>query len=81
MKNYFREKIYSIKQFFELKHRNRINRKFTKSQRKRLKNDNFTIISSNCIGGLIYHRLGKEFNSPTINLRFYQNEFIKFVQD
>lgn len=27
--------------------------------RKRLKNDNFTILCSNCIGGVIYHRLGK----------------------
>ena len=49
--------------------------------RKRLKNDSFTIICSNCIGGIIYHRLGKEFLSPTINLWMYQTDFLKFVQN
>ncbi|MEE0856404.1 MAG: DUF1919 domain-containing protein [Ruminococcus sp.] len=26
------------------------------------------MISSNCAGGVIYHRLNKQFLSPTINL-------------
>lgn len=46
--------------------------------RKKLKNDNFTILSSNCIGGVIYHRLGKQFLTPTINMWFYQYDFIDF---
>lgn len=50
-------------------------------QRKRLKNRNFSIISSNCIGGIIYHRLGMQFLSPTINLWFPERDFIKFVLD
>lgn len=29
--------------------------------RKLLKNNEFTIISSNCVGGIIYHELGKQF--------------------
>lgn len=49
--------------------------------RKRLKNNNFTIICSNCIGGIIYHRLGKEFLSPTINLWMYQTDFFKFAKN
>lgn len=49
--------------------------------RKKLKNDNFSIICSNCIGGIIYNRLGKKFLSPTINLWIRQNDFLKFVLD
>ena len=45
---------------------------------KRLSNDQFTILSSNCIGGVIYHRLGKQFLSPTINMWFRQPDFVSF---
>ncbi len=45
---------------------------------KRLSNDRFTILSSNCIGGVIYHRLGKQFLSPTINMWFRQPDFVSF---
>lgn len=41
-----------------------------KKLRKRLKNHDFTIISHNCIAGVIYHDLELRFDSPTINLRF-----------
>lgn len=47
--------------------------------RTRLKNRDFTILCSNCIGGMIYHRLGLPFRSPTINLWMYQRDFIKFA--
>ena len=50
-------------------------------QRRRLKNDNFTILCPNCIGGIIYNRLGKQFLSPTINLWLFQQDFIKFLLD
>ena len=45
---------------------------------KRLKNDNFSIICSNCIGGTIYHRLRKQFLSPTINLFIPEKQFFSF---
>lgn len=35
---------------------------------RQLKNRDFSIIAPNCIGGVIYHRLGMQFLSPTINL-------------
>ncbi|MGN0990323.1 MAG: DUF1919 domain-containing protein [Candidatus Ventricola sp.] len=54
---------------------------FERTARKRLNNDGFSIICSNCIGGLIYHRLGKPFLSPTINLWMSQPDFLKFVLD
>ena len=80
-KNFIREKLYCAKHFLTHKYYDIVQERFTKKQRKRLKNDNFTIISSNCIGGFIYHRLGKQFLSPTINLYFNQKEFIKFAQN
>lgn len=48
--------------------------------RIRLHNDNFSIICSNCVGGFIYHRLHKQFLSPTINCWMNQLDFIKFVK-
>ncbi len=49
--------------------------------RKRLKNKDFTILSSNCIGGIIYHRLGLQFRSPTINLWMRQRDCMKLAAD
>lgn len=50
-----------------------------KRLRARLKNSNPTILSSNCLGGLIYHELGLRFQSPTVNIRFSSTDFVKFV--
>ena len=41
-------------------------------------NKNFTIISRDCVGGLIYHQYGTKFLSPTINLYIKLNEFNYF---
>lgn len=49
--------------------------------KKRLKNKNFSIFSCNCIGGVIYHELNLPFLSPTINLFFKANDFIKFISN
>ena len=47
--------------------------------RNRIKNKNFSIICYNCIGGIIYHRLGLEFLSPTVNLFESQSDFWKMI--
>ena len=47
--------------------------------RKRIKNKDFTILCSNCIGGIIYNRLGLQFRSPTINLWMRQRDCIKLA--
>jgi len=52
-----------------------------KSDRKRLKNKEFTILSNNCIGGVICHDLGQPFCSPTVNMYITPNDFVKFLQD
>lgn len=49
--------------------------------RKRLRTDNVTIISANCNGGIISHDLGLRFCSPTVNLFFRAEDFIKFCEN
>lgn len=49
--------------------------------RNRLKNRAPTIISNNCVAGVIYHDLGLRFNSPTINLYFKADDFLRFAED
>jgi len=44
-----------------------------------LKNKDFTIISQNCIGGVFYHDMNLQFKSPTINLFFKAEDYIKFI--
>ena len=49
--------------------------------RKKLSKKNITILSSNCLGGLLYNELGLQFLSPTVNLRFTSTDFVKFILD
>lgn len=48
--------------------------------KQQLKENDFTIISQNCIGGVLYHDMGMEFLSPTINTFISAPDFIKLVQ-
>ena len=50
-------------------------------KKRKLRNYNPTIISSNCNGGIIYHDLNLPFNSPTINLSMDTDDFIKLVSN
>lgn len=38
-----------------------------------------SIISMNCIGGILYHDLSQKFLTPTVNLFFSAGDFIKFI--
>lgn len=64
-------------QLLNILNRKRINR----INKSKLKNDNFTLISSNCIGGIIYHELNMQFYSPFINLWLKPKDFIKYCQN
>ena len=55
--------------------------KYKSFVRGKLKKDSVTIISQNCIGGVLYDLLGKRFDSPTINMYIYQSDFCKFCSD
>lgn len=47
--------------------------------KKKFKNENFTIISNNCFGGVIYKNFKIEYKSPTCGLFFMPGDYIKFV--
>lgn len=42
-----------------------------------LHTDDFTLISQNCVGGVIYHDLGRKFLSPTINTLIQGDDFVR----
>ena len=57
--------------------RGRINQR----NRKRLKNKEVTILSSNCTGGILSHDLGLQFRSPTVNLYMKCDDFVRFCEN
>lgn len=71
-----------IQTLFSVTFLGRLTRKYIRNRwdRFRLKNDGFTIISNHCMGGIMYHDLGKPFLSPTINLKIVPDDFIEFVE-
>lgn len=42
---------------------------------------NLSLISMNCIGGVLYHDCNQKFLSPTVNLYFLPSDFIKFINN
>ncbi len=42
---------------------------------------NVRILASNCVGGLLYHDMGKPFTSPTINMTIEGADFIKLCNN
>lgn len=40
-----------------------------------------SIIANNCMGGCILHTLGMEFDTPTINLQIFPEEYPKFCKE
>lgn len=70
-----------IKNYFQSICCSTANKYFNLKCQRRIKTNNFSIICPNCIGGIIYHRLGMNFLSPTINLFQYPSDFMKFILD
>ena len=46
--------------------------------KRKNKNKDMTIISRDCIGGLVYHQYGLQFRSPTINTFMEPEDFNRF---
>lgn len=44
-----------------------------------LTNTNPSFLCPNCIGGILFHDLGLQFRSPTVNLMLRQTDFVKLV--
>jgi uncharacterized protein (DUF1919 family) len=57
------------------------NRIYSRIAKRRINLNDISIISMNCIGGIVYHDCGKQFLSPTIDLFFLPSDFIKFVNN
>lgn len=68
--------IYKKSIFFE-----KIDKIENKYFQKKLTNHNFTLLTPNCMGGLIYHRLGERFNSPTIDISMQTHDFMVLISD
>lgn len=60
-------------------YRKTLRRYINKKYQKNIKNKDCSIISMNCVGGVVSHELGLRFNSPTVNLWFKPKEFIRFL--
>lgn len=50
-------------------------------RRKKIKSDDFTIISNNCWGGIVYESYGIKKMSPTVGCFFLAEEYLKFVSN
>lgn len=55
------------------------NRKMQKLRGK-LGNQDFTMLTENCLAGIVYHDLGLQFRSPLINGEFSTEDYLKFLQ-
>ena len=54
-------------------------KRYLEEKKARLKNFDFSIISSNCNGAFMYYDLGLQYLSPTVNLTIGMNDFIKMI--
>ena len=52
---------------------------FKKKLRKELKSEDFTIISNNCWGGMIYESYGIKKMSPTVGMFFMAEDYLEFL--
>lgn len=52
-----------------------------KERQKKLLGKDFTIISNNCWGGMIYESYNLPKNSPTVGLFFFAEDYIRFLKD
>ena len=55
--------------------------RYIDKKRKKLENSHISIISNDCTGGVVSHDLGLKFRSPTINLFFYHNDYIEYLEN
>lgn len=85
-KRFYKERLVCMKQLaqkwmngFSRRIQRNKNNELTGKVKKDLKQEQFSLISQNCIGGLFYHDMGIEFQSPTINLFFSAEDFLKFA--
>lgn len=60
---------------------NFLEKKLRKYRANKLKNKDFTIISNNCWAGSVYRRFGMPYNTPTVGLYFFAEDYVKFCHN
>jgi uncharacterized protein (DUF1919 family) len=68
--------VFNFLSIVQLKRRKKILKEYV----KRLRNNNFTLISNNCNGGVLLHELGIKFNSQFINLYINASDYVKYLK-
>lgn len=66
-----------VRKYFSKLSRPRLNERI----RRNLGGIDFTLFSNNCLAGVFYHDAGRQFTSPTVNLAFDGEDFIKFLEN
>ena len=56
-----------------------LRKKYAELRNKKLVNKDFTIISNNCWGGMVYEAYNLKKMSPTIGLYFHSSDYIEFL--
>lgn len=57
-----------------------LSKKYLKRNKLTIPKD-ISIISNNCLGGVIYHDFELEFKSPTINCFFMADDYVKYISN
>ena len=69
----------SIRGFIKLINKHKHD-KYVKKVREESKDiQQFSLLTSDCMAGLIYHTMGRRFLSPTINMSIEDRDFLKFL--
>ena len=73
--------IYALYNEKRIKLRERNNKFFAPIRRRHLKDKDFTIISNNCWAGHVYRYYGLRYNTPTIGLYIWANDYMVLLQN
>ena len=74
-------KLENIVETIKIKFRRYYIQKSAKIRRKKIKDDDFTIISNNCWAGFVYQSYGLKYNTPTIGMFFMASDYIRFISN
>ena len=58
-----------------------VRKAYNRTIARKLENNYFSVIASNCNGAFLLHDLGLRFNSPFVNLWMKPDDFIRFLSD
>lgn len=72
--------LHKVKKSIDDINKNIYEHKRNKNKRK-LKNRDFTIISNNCWAGSVYRYFDLPYQTPTVGLYFFAEDYLKFISD